>query len=74
MVPRDGAATPHQRLALFLVVLMSLSVLPLVPQQFLLTARGMRQSQLLQFLMLWKLIRANQANTSFVFEIQGQIR
>jgi uncharacterized membrane protein len=30
MVPRDGAAAPHQRLALFLVVLMSLSVLPLV--------------------------------------------
>lgn len=29
MVPRDAAAAPHQRLALFLVVLMSLSVLPL---------------------------------------------
>ena len=30
MVPYDGAAAPHQRLALFLVVLMSLSALPLV--------------------------------------------
>ena len=44
MVPRDGAAASHQRKALFLVILMSLAVLPLIAPTV--TADGARDASI----------------------------